>query len=55
MHSLPVKGDQQKEGGVQQHTHVHHVVKHHKRRSLRLGLVPDAYLPYAPVAAEEVV
>lgn len=42
-------------GGNKWPTYVHHVVKHYKRRSLCLRLIPDAYLPYAPVATEEVV
>ena len=42
-------------GGKEKGTYIHDVVEYYKRGSLCLGLVPDAYLPDAPVTPEKVV
>ena len=41
--------------GKEKGTYIHDVVEYYERGSLCLGLVPDAYLPDAPVTPEKVV
>ena len=36
-------------------TYIHDVVEHYERRPFCFGLIPDAYLSDAPIAAEKII